>query len=69
MNNLETLKKIFTDAKVPFTILPKDDEWLQFEPDPSTEHVMRVMPGYRCHFEVEFNIDGKLLNAGQFEDM
>lgn len=30
---------------------------------------LRVLPGYRAHFEAEFDAAGNLLNIGQWEDL
>jgi len=31
--------------------------------------VLRVLPGYRAHFEAVFDKDGNILSIGQWEDM
>jgi hypothetical protein len=28
-----------------------------------------VLPGYRCHFEAEFDAAGNVLNMGQWDDL
>lgn len=40
--------------------------WL---PSAVCTHVVRVLPGYRAHFEAEFDKDGNILSIGQWEEL
>lgn len=33
------------------------------------QQVLRVLPGYRAHFEATFDKDGNILSIGQWEDL
>jgi hypothetical protein len=44
------------------------DEKLEDSMFENVETVVRVHGGYRCHFEAEFNKDGKLLSMGQWDE-
>lgn len=37
--------------------------------DPKCTIRVHVMPGYRCHFEAEFDDQGNILNIGQWDEM
>ncbi len=43
-----------------------DSEWT---PSLRTMHVLRVNPGYRAHFEAEFDDNGSILSIGQWESL
>jgi hypothetical protein len=64
------LKRIKQD----FDIVPRNEymsgglarDWT---PRSNTSVIVRVLPGYRAHFEAEFDGQGKLLSIGQWEEL
>lgn len=36
---------------------------------PKTTKLVQVWPGYRCHFEAEFDEDGNIVSIGQWDEM
>jgi hypothetical protein len=66
MTDLEMFKKLLKKADASFSSeKPEREEYITR----STATIIRVMPGYRAHFEACFDKKGNIENIGQWEDM
>lgn len=66
MTDLDQLKTLLDKAKSEWDLTP---EPLNCGGHPKATQILRVLPGYRAHFEAEFDAQGNILTIGQWEEM
>ena len=77
MSELDTFKAMLDRAEVDYNELTSPAEWEEDgtltswleDIEPETATIIVVMPGYRCHYEANFDAEGKLISTGQFGDL
>jgi len=77
MSELDNFKSMLDRAEVDYAELTSPAEWeddgslsdWMNSLEPETATIIIVMPGYRCHYEANFDVEGKLLSTGQFGDL
>lgn len=75
MTDLQTFTTMLTRRGVSHQQLTRVEyvaaagDWSGWVPEPHCLTVVRVHPGYRCHFEASFGLAGELISMGQWEEM
>lgn len=77
MSELDNFKAMLDRAEVDYVELISPAEWEDDaslaawldDLEPETATIIIVMPGYRCHYEANFNANGNLISTGQFGDL
>lgn len=74
MTDLEMLRALLKKTKAGFEELTRDEhiqnyEGVEWTPSKRAATVVRVLPGYRAHFEADFDAKGNILSIGQWESM
>lgn len=75
MSDLTDLEALLKKANADYGIVtPADDDFKHAEAertiaDKNCQLRVQVMPGYRCHFEAEFDAQGNILNIGQWDEL
>lgn len=74
MTDLETFCRLAKKAGASFEEVSRAVyigayEGLEWTPSPRATVVVRVNPGYRCHFEADFDAEGNILSLGQWETL
>jgi hypothetical protein len=72
MSELDNFKAMLDRAEVYYREYTSAAEWEDDgilaawldELEPETATIMCVMPGYRCHYEANFDAEGKLISTG-----
>lgn len=71
--DLEAFQALLYKARTSFDMVPRSavagDDNRGWTPSPACTSVIRVMPGYRAHFEAAFDKDGNILSIGQWEEL
>lgn len=70
--DLETFKCLLSKTNASIRVSSPGDEDHDFGAEIVSKQCqfrVRVFPGYRCHFEAEFDASGNILNIGQWDEM
>jgi hypothetical protein len=73
--SVDTFRLMLKSADISHEVLSRAEyiekagDWSGWVPEPHCATVVRVHPGYRCHFEASFGLTGELLSMGQWEEM
>ena len=77
MSELDNFKAMLDRAEVDYVELVNSAEWEDDSSltnwledlEPETATIIIVIPGYRCHYEANFDANGNLISTGQFGDL
>lgn len=67
MTDLETFLDLLKKADSDVAVNPEAGE--EYAEDARGGTVVRVLPGFRAHFEATFDAAGSIKSVGQWEDM